>query len=258
MVLEFNSAVPPGTAAPKAEFHANKALELDSDLVGAYIVLGEVKTMKNYDLQTRENYYKQALLKNPNHRTARLWLANNYTVQGKFEEAERELLRVQELDPLSFGVRLHLSELYYYWRKPDKSIEQANLMLVAKPGNETAYSLLAKAYLQKGEIEKAFAALEKTSPDNPNRVYALSFAGRFDEALQLAEKFSESEGKKSPYWAACLFALSGEREKAFTWLEKAYAMRQADLISIKIDPALDSLRGDARFKDLLWRIGISE
>lgn len=65
-------AIPPGTAAPKAEFHAQRALILDADLAGAYIVLGAVRTMKNYDLRTREDYYKQALVKNPNHRTARL------------------------------------------------------------------------------------------------------------------------------------------------------------------------------------------
>ena len=65
-------AIPPGTAAPKAEFHAQRALILDADLAGAYIVLGVVRTMKNYDLRTREDYYKQALVKNPNHRTARL------------------------------------------------------------------------------------------------------------------------------------------------------------------------------------------
>ena len=105
MVMEFNSLVAPGTAAPKAELHAQKALELDGSLAGPYTVLGAVRTMQNYDLKTRENYYQQALLKNPNHPTAHLWLANNLTVQGRFEEAEREILRVQELDPLSFGVR---------------------------------------------------------------------------------------------------------------------------------------------------------
>nr|MDQ6940678.1 winged helix-turn-helix domain-containing protein [Verrucomicrobiota bacterium] len=69
MVMEFNSLVPPGTASPKAELHAQKALELDSSLAGPYIVLGAVRTMQNYDLQARETYYEQALLKNPNHRT---------------------------------------------------------------------------------------------------------------------------------------------------------------------------------------------
>jgi TolB-like protein/DNA-binding winged helix-turn-helix (wHTH) protein/tetratricopeptide (TPR) repeat protein len=259
MVMEFDSLVPPGTAAPKAELHAQKALELDGSLAGPSIVLGAVRTMRNYDLQTRETYYQQALLKNPNHRTAHLWLANNFTVQGKFEEAEREILRVQELDPLSFGVRMHLSELYYYWRKPDKSIEQAELMLAANPENKGIYSFLAKAYAQKGEFDKAFAALEKNPTDDVNRVYILALAGRADEARNITEAVAKSDaGSKNPYCVGAMYAAIGEREKAFAWLEKSYAMRQADLVSIKIDPPLDNLRDDERYRNLLQRVHLTE
>ncbi len=259
MVMEFNSLVPPGTAAPKAELHAQKALELDDSLAGPYVVLGAVRTMQNYDLKTRENYYQQALLKNPNHRTAHLWLSNNFTVQGRFEEAEREILRVQELDPLSFGVRMHLSELYYYWRKPDKSLEQAELMLAASPENKGTYSFLAKAYAQKGEFDKAFAALEKNPTDDVNRVYILVLAGRQDEARDITEAFAKSDaGSRNPYCVGTMYAAIGEREKAFAWLEKSYAMRQADLVSIEIDPPLDKLREDERFRDLLRRVHLTE
>jgi TolB-like protein/tetratricopeptide (TPR) repeat protein len=259
MVMEFNSLVPPGTAAPKAELHAEKALELDGSLAGPYVVLGAVRTMQNYDLKTRESYYQQALLKNPNHRTAHLWLANNFTVQRKFEEAEREILRVQELDPLSFSVRMHLSELYYYWRKPDKSIEQAELMLAASPENKGIYSFLAKAYAEKGEFDKAFAALEKNPTDDINRVYILAWAGRRDEARNITEAFAKSDaGNKNPYCVGAMYAASGEREKALAWLEKSYALRQADLVSMKIDPPLDNLRDDERFQDLLRRVHLTE
>ncbi|MGH9948821.1 MAG: winged helix-turn-helix domain-containing protein, partial [Pyrinomonadaceae bacterium] len=223
-MMELNSAVPPGTAAPKAEFHANLALEADENLAGAYMVLGAVMTIENYDLQTRENYYNQALLKNPNHRTARLWLANNFTVQGKFEEAEAEILRVQELDPLSFGVRLHLTELYYYWRKPDKSIEQAEMMLAVNPDNKGTYSFLAKAYAQKGEFDNAFAALENLPPDDMTRVTVLMFAGRGNEARNNVETFAKSDdANKNPFWTAGLCAAVGDKETAFAWLEKSYA-----------------------------------
>lgn len=255
MVMESNSQVPPGTAAPQAEFHAVKALEADDSLAGAYMVLGTVKTMNNYDLAERERYYQQALLKNPNYRTAHLWLANNLTVQGKFAEAEREILRVRELDPLSLGVRLNLTELYYYWRKPDKSIEQAELMFVAVPDDEGVYDFLAKAYAQKGDFKRAFAALEKTSPENLTRALILGFAGRGAEARKLIEAYAASDGGiKNPYWVACLYSVVGEKEAAFEWLEKSYVVRQADLVSMKIDPALDSLHEDARFQDLLRRV----
>ncbi len=258
-VMEMNSLVSPGTTAPKAEFHAAKALALDDSLAGAYLVLGAVRTMRNYDLKTRESYYKLALQKNPNHRTAHLWLANNFTVQGKFEEAEREILRVQELDPLSPAVRLHLTELYYYWRKPDKSLEQAELLLAANPESKGAYSFLAKAYAQKGEYDKAFAALEMLPPDDLNRPLILAFTGRDEEAGKIIEDFAKSNGgSQNPYLVGCLYAAIGEREKAFAWLEKSYAIRQADLVSMKIDPACDSLRDDARYADLLQRVGLAD
>lgn len=180
-------------------------------------------------------------------------------MQGKFEEAEREILRVQEIDPLSAGVRLHLTELYYYWRKSDKSIEQAELMLTAQPENLGVYAFLARAHNQKGDFEKAFAALEKLTPGDGTRVSVLASNGRREEALKITETIAASdEGDKSPYWVACLYAVIGEREKAFEWLEKSYAMRQADLVSMKIDPALDSLRDDLRYRNLLKRVNLEE
>ncbi len=257
-VMELNAVVPPGSVAPKAEFHAQKALELDDSLAMAYIALGAVRTMQNYDLAERERYYQQALLKNPNHRTARLWLSNIYTAQGKFEQAEAEILRAQEIDPLSLGVRLSLAELYIYWRKPDKSIEQANLMLVANQG-DGAYGYLAMAYAQKGDFENAFAALGKIPSDNLMRVGILAAAGRIDEARTIAKKVAKSDmAKDSPYKVACAYAASGDKEAAFAWLEKSYTLRQADLVSIKIDPALDDLRDDFRYADLLRRVHLDD
>ena len=256
-VMELNAVVPPQSVAPLAELHAQKALELDDSLAGAMIALGAVKTMQNYDLTAREKYYRQALLKNPNHRTAHLWLANNYTVQGKFEEAEAEILRAQEIDPLSIGVHLTLAELYWYWRKPDKIIEQADLMLTADPNDGGAYSLLARAYAQKGDFEKSFAALEKIPSDNLMRAYIYAVAGRTGDARKYAEAFAKSdEAKNSPYKTACAYALTGDKETAFAWLEKSYTARQADLVSMKIDPALEILHDDARYQDLLRRVNL--
>lgn len=257
-VMELNAVVPPQTVAPKAEFHANRALELDDSLAGALLALGAVKTMNDYDLATRENYYKMALLKNPNFRTAHLWLANNYTVQGKFEEAEREILRAAEIDPLSVGVRLHLAELYWYWHKPDQVIEQANLILAVSPDDDGAYSLIVRAYVQKEDFDNAFAALEKIPSDNLMRVAFLVAAGRAPEARRFAEAVINSpEAKNSPYKIACVYAGLGDRENAFAWLEKSYRARQADLVSIKIDPAFASLRDDERYADLLRRVNLS-
>ncbi len=258
-VMESNSHLTPGTAAAKAEFHAQKALDIDDSLPGAYIALGVAKTMRSYDLETQNAYYKRALAKNPNYRTAHLWLANNYTVQARFEEAEREILLVRELDPMSFGVRLNLSELYYYWGNSDKAIEQANLILAEYPDDATSLGLVARANVQKGDLDAAFAAIEKLPASDTNRVIVLAAAGRIEDARKLVEAAkASSTANASPYWIACLYATLGESETAFEWLEKSYQMRQYDLVSLKVDPTLRTLHRDSRYADLLRRLNLGQ
>ena len=49
-------------------------------------------------------------------------------------------------------------------------------------------------------------------------------------------------------------AALGENEEAFTWLENAYRNRDANLASVRVDAAVDGLRQDPRFQQLLARI----
>ena len=62
----------------------------------------------------------------------------------------------------------------------------------------------------------------------------------------------------SPYIIAQLYAKVGETEQAFAQLEKAYEMRSGDLTQLKVDPMMDSLRTDARYDDLLRRVGLPQ
>ena len=59
----------------------------------------------------------------------------------------------------------------------------------------------------------------------------------------------------SPYSVAKVYASLGEKEQAFTWLEKAYNERHPDFIELKVEPSLDNLHDDFRFADLLRRVG---
>jgi TolB-like protein/DNA-binding winged helix-turn-helix (wHTH) protein/cytochrome c-type biogenesis protein CcmH/NrfG len=261
IIMDSNSLVPPRSVIEKAEFHANEALKIDENSVDALLVLSETKTVENYDLELREKLLRQAVEKNPNHKRARMWLANILTVRGKFSEAESQLLYAQQIDPLSYGVRLNLSELYLYWRKPEKTIEQADLLLDENATNASALWWKVQAFLQKGDIEKAKEFWDKLSDDDKNET-AIEFViktGRTDEARKEIEKLAQAEkGENSPYKIGCLYAEIGDREKALAWLEKSYAARQADLISMKIDPALNSLHDDTRYQNLLRRVHLAD
>ena len=52
---------------------------------------------------------------------------------------------------------------------------------------------------------------------------------------------------------AKLYANSGEKDKAFEQLSKAFEERDSELDIIKVDPLLDPLRSDPRYNELLRR-----
>ena len=63
---------------------------------------------------------------------------------------------------------------------------------------------------------------------------------------------------RTPYYVAALYAAVGQRDSAFAWLDRAYAMHQTDIVSMKVDPTMDPLRNDPRFDRLLRRIGLGD
>ncbi len=64
------------------------------------------------------------------------------------------------------------------------------------------------------------------------------------------------KGVNSPVYVAASYARLGEKEKAFEWLEKAYAERDGDLGYLRLIWDFDSIRPDPRFQDLLRRVGL--
>jgi uncharacterized OB-fold protein len=47
------------------------------------------------------------------------------------------------------------------------------------------------------------------------------------------------------------------KDRAFSWVEKAYAQHSNAMTGLKVDPIYDPLRGDPRFQQLLHRVGLA-
>jgi hypothetical protein len=54
------------------------------------------------------------------------------------------------------------------------------------------------------------------------------------------------------------YAVLGEKDQAFFWLEKAYAEKSDDLAWIKVNRSADALRSDPRYAALLKKIGLPQ
>ncbi len=78
------------------------------------------------------------------------------------------------------------------------------------------------------------------------------------EALKvLADLKAASKRRYVPsYEIAVIHAGLGDKDEAFAWLQKAYDDRDSSwLVDLNVDPRFEPLRSDARFVELVRRIG---
>jgi hypothetical protein len=90
--------------------------------------------------------------------------------------------------------------------------------------------------------------------------HAYAIAGRKPEAQNALDQLLDKSKKQyvSPFYVAIVYAGLNENEKALDWLEKAYDDRSNGIVFLKVDPQLDSLRSNPRFRSLLQRLALPD
>ena len=90
--------------------------------------------------------------------------------------------------------------------------------------------------------------------------HAYAIAGKKSEAQNALDQLLERSKKQyvSPFYVAIVYAGLNENEKALDLLEKAYEDRSNGIVFLKVDPQLDSLRSNPRFRSLLQRLALPD
>ncbi|MEK6323138.1 MAG: tetratricopeptide repeat protein, partial [Acidobacteriota bacterium] len=251
---------------PKAKQAAMKALEIDDTLAEAHTSLAQTRFLYDWDWPGAEIEYKRAIDLNPNYAHAHHWYSHYLLAMGRVQESLAESLRALDLDPLDLSITTHLGWHYLYAREYDRAIEQLRKALDMDSRFLPAHLFLGQAYLQEAMYDKATAELQQAtglSRENPLMVavlgYAYAMSGKKGEAQMILHKLnglSKQTFVPSQEIAAIHTAL-GEKDQAFEWLRRAYQERYSGLVYLKNDPALDGLRSDPRFADLLRRVGLA-
>lgn len=262
--------VPPREAMPKAAAAAARALEIDSRLPEAHAALAVVKHHYDWDWVGAEEAYRRALALNPDYPGARLRYAWLLLALSRWEDALREVQRAQEsaeeTDPhLLVVIRATRAAAYYFSRQYDATIAECRDAMELDADYFLLHYLLGRAQARKGAHSKALAAMAKRSPSDreiPLMEMGLGLAhavkGRKTQARAALHRLHEL-GKRRyipATYIGILHAGLGDTEGAFEWLEKAYQERADGLTLLNVEPMVDGLRGDARFHDLVSRLGL--
>jgi len=267
-LLGYYDYLPPKEVFPRAEAAAKKALRIDDTLAEAHNSLAFVKENYDWDWEGAEREYKRAIEFNPSYATAHQWYAGYLGAMGRHNESIAANKRAQELDPLSPIIGADLGMNFISARQYDQAIEEFEKVLEMDPDYVVAHFFLGLAYAGKKMYDEAIAeaqkALELSGGDDSlikvflGVIYSLS--GRKDEAKKILDELFEMSKQKhvTPFGIALIYTGLDQKDQAFAWLEKAYEERDQWMPSFKVNPMLDSLRSDPRFKVLLKKMGLEK
>jgi len=254
----------PQDCYPKAKAAAKKALKLDDTLAEAHTTLAIALLLYDFDFAQAIREFQHAIELNPNYATAHQQYGNIGLIDlGRFDDAIAEGNRAAELDPLSLVINADVGANYYYARRYDEAIAQLRKTLEMDPGYYYAYITLGEALEMKGAGDTAIAEYQKARAlnDDPSVLgllaHAYAASGTKTEALKILDQLKALS--KQRYVAAYSFTLVylglGDKEEALHWLEQSYQDRAGgDIEGIRVDPFLDSLRGDPRFDALAEKV----
>jgi eukaryotic-like serine/threonine-protein kinase len=255
--------LPPKEVYPKARGAAQKALEIDGNLAEAQVSLAFVKALFEWDWQGADAGFKRAIELNPNYGPAHQWYGVYLAGAGRLTEAVAEAQRAQEVDPLSLTINSVVGWMLYFDRQYDRAIEQENKTLEMDPNFVLSYRYRGMAYEQKGMYPEAIADLQKAVTLSGARTtsslgHAYAIAGRRSEARKVLDEAMQLRAQEylPSYEIAIIYTGMGEKDQAFEWLDKAYEERSPWLIHIRVDPRFETLHSDARFADLVRRVGL--
>ena len=108
------------------------------------------------------------------------------------------------------------------------------------------------------EIERALERTNRNTRVLATLGNAFGLAGRTADAQQILGELRARAKQEyvSAYYLALVYAGLGMRDRAFEHLDRAIEERQPYLILLNVEPPFLSLHSDARFQDVLRRIGI--
>lgn len=251
-------------ANEKSRAAALRAVELDDTLPEGHISLGSVKMNWDWDWAGAEKEYKRAVELNPGSSEAHHFYSRFLDYMGRFDEALYEINRARELDPRAIAIHSTRALYLRHMGRREECIEECRRTMDLEPNYLSALSVMGIAYRELGryaEAEEALGKAVKLSHETPAYVayLACTYAlwGREADARKWLESLHEREKKEfiPPGNIAMVYAALDEKDKAFEYLEKAYAERSDLLASLRVNSAWDPLRSDPRFVDLLRRVG---
>jgi TolB-like protein len=239
----------------------DRALELKPDMGEAHVMLGMLRSQRDWDFAGAEAEIKKGIALSPNYAAAHHWYSHLLIALGRFDESLVQAKLLMELDPVSPTPIGHLAYHYRAARQWDLAIAQYEKELAMDPTHTDEYGEMGEAYVGKRMFPEAIQNLSRavemsrTSAQYPYYLARLGYAHAQAGDIVAARKILIELPSANLNDLACLYAGLGFSDKSIDLLNESFRRHTFPLdagYAVEFDP----LRSDARFTALLHRVGL--
>ncbi len=228
---------------------AHKALELDDSVSEAHAARAR-GLATSWRWSEAESEFRRAIELNPNNAAAHYFYAFSCLApMNRMDRALEEHRTALSLDPLSSIVNTNYAVLLMEARRYPESFAQFQKVLERDPNFTAAHYKFSQLYATTGRFAEAVSEIQKV----------VSKPGYWSaDAKSYRELMLALRGTDRSAAMAVAAAISGDRNQAFEYLEKAYSDADDELLIVIRYPALDPLRSDPRYADLMRRVELPD
>lgn len=263
--------LPPRVALSKAKAAALRAIQLDETLSEAHVSLAMV-LLQERSWSAGENELQRAITLNPNNSEAHQRYGYALSYRGQFDAAIGAMQRALELDPLSPNKQNSLAATFYRAGRYDEALQYFREVPDPDFNSVSRHRRIAAIFERQGRLGEAMAewlvalrlsgkqeVAASVERDYRSSGYAAAKRTYLWGDLREARRRAQNDYPRPLSWdIAGDYALLGERDSAFAWLERAFRERDGALAFFTVDDHFYALRSDPRFRDLARRMGLPD
>ena len=239
---------------------ARRAVELAPTYAFGWLVLGEEALYARHDFGAARPFFDKARTLGPNDPEVLGQFAYFSAQAGRLTDALAAMEAKIDRDRLNAVLYSGKALLLYFQRRYNEAARQYRQAMAMNPSQSHAQSGLGAALLLQGDLTGARAAYA-TEPEERQRLAGLAIVDHRLKATTAAQQsFAALQGKfgeASLYLQGLVLAQWGEIDHALDALEKARAANTSGLVWALVEPLLDPLRREPRFKSLLGGMGLN-
>ena len=247
------------TLYPKARIDADKAVALAPSLAEAHAALGWVQCFTEWNFAEGLPQLEKAKMLAPANPTANDLLGRIVVYLGRVDEAERQARQAVELDPLSVATQFNLGRVLFIAGKLDEADACGRKVAEIQPTASSSHRWQVLVAVERNDGEGALREAE-LEPDMAFRRFEHTLAhyirGEREAADATLAELIAHDRDRLAYQIAEAYALRGEKDKAFEWLQISFDNHDGGTLSLLVDPLLRSLHDDPRYKSLLAKLGL--